>query len=69
MDRMRRAGQFRDRVHHLDHVNNEELIERYRLSRDGIQYVCDLVRDDILLQHKEIIASPLSKKVLNHIKV
>ena len=45
--RMRRERVFRDRTNPLDTYNDEELFKRYRFSREGIQYVCDLIEENI----------------------
>ena len=44
---LRRQRIFRDRNNPLDYLHDTDLIQRYRLPRDLINRVCDIVRDDI----------------------
>ena len=43
----RRPRQFRDRINTLENFCDEELIERYRFPREGIEDIIDLVKEDV----------------------
>jgi len=38
---------FRDHTNPLDVYNDDEMYKRYRFSRDGIRFICDLIGEDI----------------------
>ena len=44
----RRARTFKQRLQPTEIYSDRELVIKYRFNREGIEYVTDLIRDDVL---------------------
>ena len=64
----RRPRHFRPRKDALNDLTNEELIRRYRLDREGILFVTDLVRDAISPHTARNKAIPPELKVITTLR-
>lgn len=63
LERRRRPRIFRDREHPLDRFDDIELYQRFRFDRPGIQYLSDLLLDEIEPQTNRNKAIPTSLQV------
>ena len=61
---LRRQRIFRDRNNPLDYLPEEDIIQRYRLTRQLILQVCDMVRDDIERPTNRSSPLPVSLQVM-----
>jgi hypothetical protein len=60
----RQRRQFNRTFDHLERYNNHKLFKRYRFERDGILYICDLVRNDLERETKRAKALSVEVQVL-----
>ena len=44
---LRRQRLFRDRMNPLEHNSDEELYERFRFSRNGVEFILNAISDDL----------------------